>query len=64
MSALLTLREVAAMLGRSPETVRKDLRRNPSAVPPRVRLPGTRLLRWRSEDVAAWLATNVEARRG
>jgi len=63
MSGLLTLKDVAAMLGRRPETIRKDLRRNPAAVPPRVCIPGTRLLRWRSEDVTAWLAANVEACR-
>ena len=53
---LLTLSELAAHLGRSAETIRKDLRRNPDAVPPRLQLPGTRLLRWRAVDVEAWLA--------
>ena len=42
---LLDLEEVAALLGRSPQTVKKDLRRNPMAVPPRLYVPGTRLLR-------------------
>ena len=46
--------------GRSPETIRKDLRRNPAAVPPRLRIEGTRLLRWRAADVDAWLAQRVE----
>ena len=57
---LLTLDELAAILGRSPETIRKDIRRNPDAVPPRLQLPGTRLLRWRASDVDAWLAVNVQ----
>ena len=48
---LLTLNELADILGRSPETIRKDIRRNPDAVPPRLKLPGTRLLRWRASDV-------------
>lgn len=52
---LLTLDELATILGRSPETIRRDLRRNPDAVPPRIQLPGTRLLRWRAADVEAWL---------
>jgi predicted DNA-binding transcriptional regulator AlpA len=52
---LLTLAEVAKLLGRRPETVRKDIIRNPGAVPPRVIIPGTRLLRWRREDVERWL---------
>ncbi len=57
---LLTLEELAVILGRSPETIRKDIRRNPDAVPPRLQLPGTRLLRWRASDVDAWLAVNVQ----
>ena len=64
MSTLLSIEDVAAMLRRSPETLRKDLRRNPLAVPPRVVIPGTRLLRWRHEDVTAWLAANAEVRHG
>jgi len=53
---LLDLNELAALLRRSPETLRKDLRRNPRAVPPRLNIPGTRLLRWRAVDVECWLA--------
>ena len=52
---LLELGDLAKLLGRSPETLRRDMRRNPMAVPPRVHLPGTRLLRWRPSDVRAWL---------
>jgi predicted DNA-binding transcriptional regulator AlpA len=54
-SPLLDLQALARLLGRSPETIRRDLRRNPDAVPPRLQLPGTRLLRWREADVARWL---------
>ena len=63
---LLTLNELADVLSRSPETSRKDIRRNPDAVPPRLKLPGTRLLRWRASDVDVWLALNVQkgARHG
>jgi predicted DNA-binding transcriptional regulator AlpA len=56
---LLDLDELAALLGRSPETIKKDLRRNPLAVPPRLHIPGTRLLRWRECDVESWLAEHV-----
>lgn len=52
---LLELGDLAKLLGRSPETLRRDMRRNPMAVPPRLHLPGTRLLRWRPCDVRAWL---------
>lgn len=64
-SSLLDLQALARLLGRSPETIRRDLRRNPDAVPPRLQLPGTRLLRWREADVEHWLAqfAPVEALR-
>lgn len=52
---LLDLSELSEVLGRSPETIKKDMRRNPDAVPPRLQLPGTRLLRWRAVDVNTWL---------
>ena len=63
---LLTLDDLAAILGRSPETIRRDLRRNPDAVPPRLQLPGTRLLRWRAADVEGWLEHHAKegARHG
>ncbi|AXF10004.1 hypothetical protein CUJ91_18465 [Paraburkholderia graminis] len=56
---LLELEDLAALLGRSPQTIRKDIRRNPMAVPPRLHIPGTRMLRWRECDVQAWLADHV-----
>jgi predicted DNA-binding transcriptional regulator AlpA len=59
MSKLLDLQELAAVLRRSPETIKRDLRRNPAAVPPRLELPGTWLLRWRAVDVQAWLEQHV-----
>jgi predicted DNA-binding transcriptional regulator AlpA len=57
---LLDLSELAELLGRSAKTIRNDLQRKPEAVPPRLQLPGTRLLRWRIVDVTAWLARHVE----
>jgi len=57
---LLDLNELGIMLGRSPETIKKDVKHNRLAVPPRLHIPGTRLLRWRKIDVEAWLATHVE----
>ena len=60
---LLDLQELASLLARSVETIRKDIRRRPEAVPPRLLLPGTRLLRWRLVDVTDWLAMHVEGAR-
>lgn len=61
---LLDLGELAEVLGRSPETIKKDLKRNPLAVPPRLQLPGTRLLRWRAVDVDSWLEQHVQTAGG
>jgi hypothetical protein len=55
MEQLLDADELGKILGRSPHTLKRDLRRNPAAVPPRMQLPGTRLLRWRPEVVRKWL---------
>ena len=59
---LLDLTELSVLLGRSRETIKKDMKRNRLAVPPRLHIPGTRLLRWRQCDVEAWLAGFVEPR--
>lgn len=64
MQPLLDLGQLAEMLGRSPETIKKDLKRNPLAVPPRLYIPGTRLLRWRLSDIEAWLAECTEKGTG
>jgi predicted DNA-binding transcriptional regulator AlpA len=61
---LLDLNELSALLGRSPETIKKDMKRNRLAVPPRLHIPGTRLLRWRQIDIDSWLASHVEVRDG
>ena len=49
------IHELAALLRRSPHTIKRQVRQNPGAVPAPLTLPGTRLLRWRPETVEAWL---------
>lgn len=61
MKSLLDIHDLARVLGRSPQTIKRDIRRNPGAVPPRTMLPGTRLLRWREQDVGDWLAHHSTA---
>lgn len=61
---IIDLNELSALLGRSPETIKKDMKRNRLAVPPRLHIPGTRFLRWRTVDVDSWLASHVEVRSG
>lgn len=63
-NSVLDLADLAALLGRSPQTIKKDIYRNRLAVPPRLHIPGTRLLRWRRVDVDVWLASHVESRVG
>jgi len=63
MEKLLDLNELSVVLGRSPETIKKDMTRNRLAVPLRLHIPGTRLLRWRRIDVDNWLASHVEIRQ-
>ena len=60
LQPLLTLDDLAALLSRSPKTITNDLWRNPAAVPPRMILPNSRMLRWRQEDVERWLEQLVE----
>lgn len=61
---IIDVNELSALLGRSPETIKKDLKRNRLAVPPRLHIPGTRFLRWRKVDVDSWLASHVEVQSG
>lgn len=61
MEPLLDLHDLAAVLRRSPHTIKRNLRTNPDAVPPRLQLPGTKLLRWRQQDVQNWLTAHVHA---
>jgi predicted DNA-binding transcriptional regulator AlpA len=52
---LLTIATLAPILGLSPRTLRNKLCADPSSLPPRVKVPGTRGPRWRMSDVQAWL---------
>lgn len=60
MSALLTVDHIAEWLHKSVASVRSDATRNPESLPPICRLPGTKRLLWRVEDVERWLAEHVE----
>lgn len=60
MIELLDVSQIAALLRKTVPSIRSDVSRNPLALPPRCRLPGSRRLLWRVEDVNAWLARCVE----
>ena len=56
MQRLINIAELAEILGRSTETIKKNLQTCPQAVPPRVLIPRTRMLRWRVTDVEQWIS--------
>lgn len=52
---LLTIEELAEILQRPVNTIKNDLVKNPAALPPSIKLPGTRCRRWPEQGVDAWL---------
>lgn len=56
---LLTVEQLALCLHKSVASIRSDATRNPCSLPPICRLPGTKRLLWRAEDVELWLAEHV-----
>jgi hypothetical protein len=59
MQALLTVDQLSEYLRKSVASIRSDVTRNPTALPPICRIPGTKRLLWRVEDVEQWLASHV-----
>ncbi|ABM30998.1 hypothetical protein C8E08_2530 [Paracidovorax citrulli] len=59
MEHLLSVEQLAAVLHKSPASIRSDASRKPASLPPICRLPGTKRLLWRRPDVDAWLALFV-----
>lgn len=60
MRTLLTVDQLAECLHKSVASIRSDATRNPRSLPPICRLPGTKRLLWRVEDVERWLAEHVD----
>jgi hypothetical protein len=60
MQALLTVDQLSEYLHKSVSSIRSDASRNPQSLPPICRLPGTKRLLWRIEDVERWLAKYVD----
>ena len=50
----LSVDDVARLLDKTPASLRQDIAKRPHCVPPRLQLPGRRILFLR-EDVLAWL---------
>ncbi|WP_259647372.1 DNA-binding protein [Burkholderia pseudomallei] len=60
MKSLLTVEQLSQYLHKSVASIRSDATRNPQSLPPICRLPSTKRLLWRLEDVESWLAAHVE----
>jgi hypothetical protein len=56
VKSLLTVEHLSTCLQKSVASIRSDATRNPRSLPPLCRLPGTKRLLWRAEDVERWLA--------
>lgn len=59
LSSLLGVEQLSTYLKKSVSSVRSDATRNPRSLPPLCRLPGTKRLLWREEDVVSWVAKFV-----
>jgi hypothetical protein len=57
---LLAVDQLAKLIHKSPASIRSDASRNARALPPLCRLPGSKRLLWRREDVLSWIAQFVE----
>lgn len=64
MKALLTVDDLSGYIHKSVTSIRSDVTRNPQLLPPICRLPGTKRLLWRAEDVERWLAEHVSGSVG
>jgi len=60
MNKLLTTEDLALILCKSVSSVRQDITRNPSSLPPRIVIPGNKRGLWRPKDVETWLEAHVQ----
>lgn len=59
MKNLITVEQLSAWIHKSVSSIRSDATRNPHSLPPICRLPGTKRLLWRIDDVERWLELHV-----
>lgn len=59
MQNLISIEQLSTILHKSVPTIRSDASRNQDALPPICRLPNTKRLLWRVEDVNQWLSDHV-----
>ncbi|WP_081693925.1 helix-turn-helix transcriptional regulator [Aquipseudomonas alcaligenes] len=59
LEKLLTINDLAEILGRSAGTIKNQHSKTPFKLPPVCRIPGAGRLLWRREDVDRWLQQHV-----
>ncbi|CCQ39650.1 DNA-binding protein [Yersinia enterocolitica] len=59
MQDLMTAEQLSKIIHKTVASIRSDATRNPISLPPICRLPNTKRLLWRLEDVEQWLACHV-----
>lgn len=57
---LISVEQLSLLIHKSPASIRSDASRNPHALPPICRLPGSKRLLWRTEDIAVFFAACVQ----
>lgn len=58
-SPLITVEELSKLIRKSVPSIYSDLHRNPSALPPIIRLPGSRRVLFDPEAVKAWIVSHT-----
>ncbi|WP_296235753.1 helix-turn-helix transcriptional regulator [uncultured Pseudomonas sp.] len=59
LEKLLTINDLAEILGRTAGTIKNQHSKTPFKLPPVCRIPGAGRLLWRKEDVESWLQQHV-----
>ena len=52
---LVDIEFIAALMHKTPNTIRMDLTRRPKSLPPRLMIPDSRTVLWLESDVLCWL---------
>lgn len=60
ISEVLTVEQLAKFIHKTPASIRSDASRNPIALPPICRLPGSKRLLWLLDDVRQWMSACVD----
>ncbi len=60
---LIGIDELAKMIDRKRNTIRVDVTRRPDTLPPKVKLPGSRRVLFKKDDVKKWIDSFTEGEK-